>query len=181
MTDFLRSGRPSLDLAWTVRFRNVWPTETLTDRDALRRWLVGTYPSVDFDADMCTQGFLDEITALRELIYSMVVTAIAQKPMQQADQDLINWYSDGPRLRHRLRSDRTADIRASSATQFLTELAIDAINVLSSEADRLRLCEGPNCALPFLDESRGGTRRWCTAQRCGNRVNTRAYRRRAKA
>ncbi|WFR67367.1 CGNR zinc finger domain-containing protein [Curtobacterium flaccumfaciens] len=34
----------------------------------------------------------------------------------------------------------------------------------------------------FYDSSRGGTRRWCSMQRCGNRAKVRAHRaRRATA
>lgn len=178
--DFLRSGRPSLDLVWTVRFRSVWPTETLVDTDALARWLMGTYPGVAFSATLATAEFLQEITGLRETLYTLVRASIADEPRRRKDLDLVNRLADGSRFRHQLSGNRVARITATSHAQFLAELAIDGINVLSAEPSRLKLCEGPDCALPFLDESRGASRRWCTAQRCGNRVNTKAYRRRIR-
>jgi predicted RNA-binding Zn ribbon-like protein len=33
----------------------------------------------------------------------------------------------------------------------------------------------------FYDESRAGSRRWCSMQRCGNRAKVRAHRQRAAA
>lgn len=179
--DFLRSGRPSLDLAWTVRFRNVWPTETLVDTEALIRWLRATYPGVTFNPRLVTDEFLAELTHLREAIYALVRASIADEPWRRRDVSLVNRHADGPRFRHRLGGNRAVRTTVTDAGQFLAELAVDGIAVLSADPSRLKLCEGPDCALPFLDESRGASRRWCTAQRCGNRVNTKAYRRRLKA
>lgn len=180
MTDYLRSGRPSLDLAWTVRFRNVWPTETLTGTGPLAQWLRGTYPAVAFEPDLCTNDFLTEIKDLREAIYSLVRSAISREPVPPDDLTLLNRHAAGPRFHQQLGVDWTAQVTAGDGAAFLTELSLDAIDVLTADPSRLKFCEGPDCALPFLDESRGGSRRWCTAQRCGNRVNTKAYRRRIK-
>ena len=60
----------------------------------------------------------------------------------------------------------------------LAAVALDAVELLSLDDGRLRLCEGPGCSLVFYDSSRPGTRRWCSTERCGNRVNTTTYRRR---
>ncbi len=76
MTDFLRSGRPSLDLAWTVRYRSVWPTETLVDTDALEHWIRGTYPAVTFDPELVTDEFLAESRDLRAAVYRLVRASI---------------------------------------------------------------------------------------------------------
>ena len=41
--------------------------------------------------------------------------------------------------------------------------------VTGERASRIRRCQGVNCAIPFVDTSRPGTRRWCSMDRCGNR------------
>ena len=46
---------------------------------------------------------------------------------------------------------------------------------------RLSRCSADDCALVFYDSSRGGTRRWCSMQRCGNRAKVRAHRARRAA
>lgn len=181
MTRFLRSGRPSLDLAWTVRYRNVWPTDVLTDRQDLESWLRETYPALTFGPNVCTRDLLFEIKTLREAIYAVVKATITGATSAPSDRSVINRHAQGQRFVYKLGRNGAHGPRATSSTQFLAELAIDGIQVLTADSSLLRFCEGPYCGLPFLDESRSASRRWCTAQRCGNRVNTKAYRSRAKA
>jgi predicted RNA-binding Zn ribbon-like protein len=44
---------------------------------------------------------------------------------------------------------------------------------------RLKICPDDRCRWAFLDESRNGSRRWCSMEVCGNRSKTRRYRQRA--
>lgn len=173
---FLRSGRPSVDLAWTVRFRNVWPTETLVDAGALRAWLEETYPGVTLGDALDLDEGLDRIRPLREAVYSLLMASVRGDAWQDADRDVVNEAARGARFASNLDAMGQVLTQASTVDQILAELAVDAIAVLDSDPSRLKHCEGPLCALPFLDESRGATRRWCATQRCGNRVNTKAYR-----
>jgi predicted RNA-binding Zn ribbon-like protein len=177
---FLRSGRPSVDLAWTIRFRNVWPTEMLVDSGALRDWLKETYPDVTFADSLYVGELLDQVRALRESVYALLMATAHGESWQDEDRLVINRAAQGARFVHSLASTRAALTRASSGEQVLSELATDAIDVFKSDRARIKKCEGPLCALPFLDESRGATRRWCATQRCGNRVNTKAYRERSR-
>ena len=41
------------------------------------------------------------------------------------------------------------------------------------EAGRIKLCPGHDCGWLFLDETRGGRRRWCSMATCGNRAKAR--------
>lgn len=43
---------------------------------------------------------------------------------------------------------------------------------------RLKICGNDACAEAFIDESRNRSARWCSMERCGNRMKGRAYRRR---
>src|SRR5205823_11723454 len=47
--------------------------------------------------------------------------------------------------------------------------------------DRLKMCASEECRRVFYDRSKPGTRRWCQAALCGNRIKTRAYRERQRA
>ena len=47
--------------------------------------------------------------------------------------------------------------------------------------DRMRMCGSDECRWVFYDGSRSGRGRWCSMEPCGNRVKTRAYRRRRHA
>jgi len=61
----------------------------------------------------------------------------------------------------------------------LNEIAGSAMDLLTSERlPRVRQCAGEKCSWLFLDTSRGGQRRWCDMQACGNRAKVRRFRRR---
>ncbi|WP_119867463.1 CGNR zinc finger domain-containing protein [Frondihabitans sp. 762G35] len=71
--------------------------------------------------------------------------------------------------------------------QALSSLARDAVRLFAevgftAEGDaRLRRCAADDCRLIFHDDSRAGSRRWCSMQKCGNRAKVRAHRARAAA
>lgn len=47
--------------------------------------------------------------------------------------------------------------------------------------DRVRLCANEKCIWLFLDDSRGGTRRWCDMKACGNRAKAHRHYEKRKA
>lgn len=51
----------------------------------------------------------------------------------------------------------------------------------SAEAERIRMCEGPNCGWMYVDRSRNGLRRWCAMDTCGGREKARRHYARVKA
>ncbi|MGW0607193.1 CGNR zinc finger domain-containing protein [Streptomyces sp. NPDC002640] len=56
------------------------------------------------------------------------------------------------------------------------KLALRTEALLGGDAlDRVRRCEGTGCGWFFLDRSRNGTRRWCSAGDCGNRDRARRH------
>jgi predicted RNA-binding Zn ribbon-like protein len=69
----------------------------------------------------------------------------------------------------RLMLDRTLWPIALSATELLT----------SSQLSTVRMCEAPDCAWLFLDQSRNRSRRWCDMKVCGNRQKARRHYQRA--
>jgi predicted RNA-binding Zn ribbon-like protein len=58
----------------------------------------------------------------------------------------------------------------------LVSVAVGAM--LDGSWGRLKACR--NCRWAFFDESRNRSARWCSMQLCGNRLKTRAYRRRQR-
>jgi predicted RNA-binding Zn ribbon-like protein len=46
------------------------------------------------------------------------------------------------------------------------------------DLSRLRKCANPECVLYFYDVSKGGKRRWCSLDICGNKLRMAASRRR---
>jgi predicted RNA-binding Zn ribbon-like protein len=52
--------------------------------------------------------------------------------------------------------------------------------VCSADFSRVKPCEGSQCMILFLDQTRSGARRWCSMALCGNRAKQAAHRARAK-
>jgi len=50
--------------------------------------------------------------------------------------------------------------------------------VETAQLDRLKMCESPECHWVFFDRTKPANRRWCSSDRCGNRVKVRAFRER---
>ena len=56
-----------------------------------------------------------------------------------------------------------------------------AIVVAEDGFDRLKTCAGERCEDVFVDMSKNRSRRFCSAELCGNRASVAAYRRRQRA
>lgn len=177
-TAFRFGGRLALDLTWTLRYRRVEPTELLERPGDLRRWIgVAVAPTrAPVDDDLLAAAI-----DLREAVYRAATATIDGEPVRRADRALINTWAERPGPHRRLDASGGAEVRLRTGDEIgsaLAAVATDAIDLLATGRDRLRRCAGPDCALLFHDASRPGRRRWCSAERCGNRVNTMAYRRR---
>ena len=46
------------------------------------------------------------------------------------------------------------------------------------QVDKVRECAEETCSILFVDASRPGKRRWCSMNRCGNKVKKAAFRNR---
>ncbi|MGW1886738.1 CGNR zinc finger domain-containing protein [Streptomyces sp. NPDC001970] len=84
-----------------------------------------------------------------------------------------------------VRGDDGALVRAPLArpecAALLAAVARDALELLTDPVARARLrrCEGDNCRRVYVDTSRGGRRRWCSSEVCGNRERVARHRRRS--
>ena len=176
--DFAFGGRLALDLTWTLRYRTVAPTELLARPADLRRWIsLAVAPA----HRAVTPDLLGEAVRLREAIHDCALATTAGRSPTGADRAVINaWAAQPPPIvRLDVGGGHTVVLRPDAeAESALAAVAVDAVHLLGVRDGRLRICAGPSCSLLFHDDSRPGRRRWCSADRCGNRVNTTAYRRR---
>ena len=63
----------------------------------------------------------------------------------------------------------------------LSPIAASAVDFLTTHDLKLvKKCENPACVLRFYDNSKNGTRRWCSPKTCGNRMKVAAYLERQK-
>lgn len=71
--------------------------------------------------------------------------------------------------------------RLSGVDGLLLPVALAVARLLaSSDFGLVRKCEGPDCTLWFLDQTKAHSRRWCSPAVCGNRAKVAAFRARKK-
>ncbi|MCC4250152.1 MULTISPECIES: CGNR zinc finger domain-containing protein [Microbacterium] len=65
------------------------------------------------------------------------------------------------------------------AQRMLVEAAMAFVDVIrADEYARVRVCDADDCSGVYVDFSKNGSKRYCDAGNCGNRMNVNAYRRR---
>ncbi len=120
-----------------------------------------------------------ELTSVRDLRRSIRALALDHRGFQAEDLARLNAALAG--IDAVVASAESADfaIRAhcTNAAAWLTApIALSAAALLASpERARISVCNGEGCHWLFLDTSRGGTRRWCSMESCGNRAKARAH------
>ncbi len=169
-----------LDFANTLFWRGATPPqETLRAPDDLLAWLSGAGQPGAEDARAhwnATPGAAETAhrTALdlRETIYRVLA---GTDPAPDDVAALNRALAAAPERRH---LERTADGWAWRIPTWSPTLRYLLAPVLWSAADllvgprrgRVRTCANPQCRWLFLDDSKAGTRRWCSMSSCGNRA-----------
>uniref|UniRef100_B0SWU6 Zinc finger CGNR domain-containing protein n=1 Tax=Caulobacter sp. (strain K31) TaxID=366602 RepID=B0SWU6_CAUSK len=175
-----RGGSPALDLAATVVGRlGATPRDLLATPADLDRWLVA--------ADLAeagpgsTEGNLVQARSLREALYRLALSRAEGANLPDADRDLLNGYAALPAAP--LQLDASGRARLSGDVRgLLAELAREGVSLLGGDfAGRIRQCEGPPCAVLFVDTSRKGDRRWCSMSACGNKAKVAGFRKRERS
>jgi predicted RNA-binding Zn ribbon-like protein len=174
----LDSGKVSLDLVATVGERWGRRFERLRSPDDLNRWLRDAGLA---DAPDATEEDLEAVRGLRAAVYGAVEAASDQRPLPTWAREALNRSARVPtRIPQVHRNGRPWYDDGGAVRAAFSEVARDAIDLIAS-ADlwRVRECAADDCARIFLDQSRPGTRRWCSMQTCGNRAKVRSHRARA--
>jgi predicted RNA-binding Zn ribbon-like protein len=173
-------GSLALDLAGTVGGRaSDAPEERLPDPAALSTWLAeaGLLQGAAVGA-----ADLSRAVALREAVFRAAAAILDGALPRRADLSAINQAARGlrrgapqlgPSLAVRWESEDPVQLA-------LARVAADAIELLSSQRERLARCELPGCGALLLSRSRGEPRRWCSMETCGNRAKAAAFRARAR-
>ena len=120
---------------------------------------------------------------LREHLYKVLTAAHRAEPIPQADLDAIAIAiraAHAARLLAALPSTTLAGHRWAQGSELDVPLHACALAVerLLSERDRnrIRKCVASDCAVYFIDTSKGRRRRWCSMKNCGNREKQRRWR-----
>ena len=172
-----RGGSPALDLAATVIGRlGATPRDLLATPADLDRWLVAA--ELAETAPRATEGNLVQARSLREALYRLALSRAEGHALPGADRELLNGYAALPAAPLQLDADGRARL-SGDVRGLLAELAREGVSLLGGDfGDRIRQCEGPPCAVLFVDTSRKGDRRWCSMSACGNKAKVAEFRKR---
>jgi predicted RNA-binding Zn ribbon-like protein len=191
-------SRPDDDLCLAYANTRYWrgtatPTEDLSCLDDLLRWAASAErlppPMIDrFSAhwrqspDEAAIGFRDAI-ALREAIFRCFAATAAGRAPSDADMGALNAALAAAPPRQRLRLGAwEVGVPAPSAVALLAPTLWSAADLLvGPQLQRVRQCSNPECCWLFLDNSKGGNRRWCSMSACGNRAKAHRHYLRQKA
>ncbi len=161
------------------------PTETLGDLDALLAWCrsnaglsaAGERALRRDWRNGAADAAFREALALREAIYRLFFSTAEDKTPAPADLDSLN-------RALRVAPERIGVARAGSGfawrvraidepgvPSLLAPVTWSAANLLTGpRLPRVRHCANERCLWLFLDDSKSGTRRWCSMSACGNRA-----------
>jgi predicted RNA-binding Zn ribbon-like protein len=152
------------------------PSEDLVDVDALRLWL-----QRHGVADETTTRQFGATLAARESLYGLLrALADATPPPPAALDALARQVAAAPPRRELVLTSQQAGWRVPKRSPGVAGLLAPvwwsaADLVLAAQRLRLRCCANPRCGWLFLDDSKGGTRRWCSMSACGNRAKVQRH------
>lgn len=189
-----------LDFANTRSWRGTaTPTEDLATPADLLRWCLGagTAPPDRLAALAACwerapgkgEAGHAEAVALREAIFRLFAASAAGAAPAAEDVAALNRALAAAPPRARLCPDAAggwrwaAPVGDAGLPALLAPVLWSAGDLLAGpRRARVRQCANPRCGWVFLDDSKGGNRRWCSMASCGNRAKAhRHYARRKSA
>src|SRR5215469_131280 len=174
-----------LDFANTLSYRGGDAQESLHDFTELVRWCAANALLTadgceralrwsEQDPDQAAAIFADAI-AVREASYRIFFAIAARRTPEPRAVAVVNRALDeAPARRVLVRGNQgfawQIDRAGFSAPALLAPVLWSAGDLMvSPETIRLRHCSNDQCLWLFLDDSKSGSRRWCSMQACGNR------------
>jgi predicted RNA-binding Zn ribbon-like protein len=174
-----RTGRPCLDLAHTGGDGPYAVFELVHEAADVSRWL-GVITGLD--GIQAAGADVGEARELRRAVWKAAHDAIEGRLPAGSDRTVINRAAARTPPVPLLEASGTVAVRRPlMSSQVLSLLARDAVDLFASPlASRIRVCAAPDCGLLYLDQSRTGSRLWCSMQRCGTRAKVRTHRERSR-
>ena len=160
------------------------PTETLGDLPALFAWCRSSAGLSAADERTLRRAWredaaktLREALEIRETIYRIFFATAERKEPTAADLDVLNRaLQTAPDRIGIARSGagfawRVTRVARPSIPTLLAPVVWSATQLLAGpRLPRVRHCANDGCLWLFLDDSKSGTRRWCSMSACGNRA-----------
>jgi predicted RNA-binding Zn ribbon-like protein len=191
MTEFEYSGGAlCLDFANTWEDRSDPASDHLHDYLDLLEWAFGAGVVVagersDFEgqarreSEAADRVFRTAIR-IREHIYQLCSSVASGDGPVEADVTALNTALQGAPKKRLCRRGECCELEWPAEEVDLRRplwpVVLSAAELVTSpEIKRVRECAAPDCSWLFVDSSRGGRRRWCDMNTCGNRAKARRY------
>jgi predicted RNA-binding Zn ribbon-like protein len=171
------SGRLSLDLVCTERYRPSKKIELLAEPSDVARWLFESKAAVG-PIEVHQTGFNDA-RRLRTAIFEAASLLHAGKIPGRKSVAVINEFAAKPVAKVQLNQNtwKQEFVADDPVNAGLSVVARDAIDLLTGpQAKLIRTCDEPSCRMLFVDTSPGARRRWCSMTRCGSKSKGKAFR-----
>jgi predicted RNA-binding Zn ribbon-like protein len=184
-------GHPALDLVNTLDERPLpSPIENLvTYRDLTRFAALAGLIDQRTAASLQRQGsrsgplVVKRARKLREHLHDVLAASHAKRPARQSDLDALSAAIQAAHAARALvaspspglMSRRWSPALAPEIPLHACSLAIERL-LVDEERKRIRKCGASDCAVYYLDTSKGQRRQWCSMDNCGNREKQRRWR-----
>jgi len=131
-------------------------------------------------------ALLPRLRELRSLCLALLQEYKEKHGLSAASLAVLQRWLDGIPLRLELREEPAGIVTRYRALQPGDQIVFVVIRSLLDTLqqvppERIRICEHPDCVLHFADTSKGGKRRWCSMETCGNRHKAAEFYARKKA
>jgi predicted RNA-binding Zn ribbon-like protein len=185
----------AIDYANTVAWRGSKPEDSLLDFAGLSAWLasakvlpqvaVSGLPRLFASAQADPAKVWADAIALRETIYRLLHMTAAKLPLASNDLRRLNGALTEAPARSSLEYKEQGtgwviELRPTAAGILAPVLWSAADLLTGPDLTRVRECANPQCLWLFIDDSKNGTRRWCSMQACGNRAKAHRHYQRKK-
>ncbi|MGG4345418.1 CGNR zinc finger domain-containing protein [Paenibacillus lautus] len=188
-------NHPVLDFVNTKIAVNGEPLDLLDTFDSLLDWMVKSNLLTEVERNLYRAawsgaeeeaGIVEAARLLRDHLFHLIQPGSVNETLTQASLQYVNGLLKEQIFRTTLIAKDRAYSRKSrmlfrKPLDLLTPVASSAVDFLTTyDLKLVKKCENPACVLRFYDNSKNGTRRWCSPKTCGNRMKVAAYLERQK-
>lgn len=125
---------------------------------------------------------LEELAVLRRRLRGLLERWARTGSLSTRDVRALDGWVSGAALRRRVDATReppavVPEPLSRDWSWVTAEVAVSAVELIGQDApSRLKECANPDCSWMFYDESRNGSRRFCSASPCASVVRVRRFR-----
>jgi predicted RNA-binding Zn ribbon-like protein len=173
---FTIGGSVWINLANTVILRDKRRTDALEEPDKIQQWLTENELFIrESGSESVSNSFHRELVSLRELCAEALKDLLRQGRLSDRTNDRLDKEAADLSVDVRIDWKEGVPVLVHEGHGFTGRVRYAVLNSLIDTLgkyppERIRKCEHEACILHFLDSSKGGRRRWCSMDICGNRM-----------